>query len=191
MIPTTKEASSAATDYLDLPIRIITGFDEREAPETHLNRLVQVVAGGPESKVGTFTNARRDDASHEQLAIVVCHDFWPMLDRLADQHYHALTSTLVDARAILWISERSMSSEQCLQDTMITGFARTLRLERTGLVFTQSILTGPKELLRGLSPKHCATQLRVPGKEYTSRNWCKLLACWRFREPMKTIILTK
>ena len=84
MISTAKEASSAATEYLDLPIRIITGFDGGEAPETHLSRLAQEVSECPESKVGTFADATRDDALHEQLAIVVYHYSWPMLDRLED-----------------------------------------------------------------------------------------------------------
>ncbi|KAI0144465.1 putative polyketide synthase [Xylariaceae sp. FL1272] len=133
MISTAVLPCSATTPSLGVPTRIVTGFDSTEVEETPLVRLVREVCACHE--FGNVYEAVSDPLLPEQLVVLVVHDRWPRLGCLTDKEYGALKSILIKARAILCISETTSSNGDPPHDATLLGLARTLRLERTGLVF--------------------------------------------------------
>ncbi|CAH0022093.1 unnamed protein product [Clonostachys rhizophaga] len=145
ILSTATEEISGATAETGIHVRIVTGFDQAHKPSLPFCQIVQEVSGCPTCKVGTFDDAYRDEALQAQLLIVICDGrSWPMLDRLGDQEYYALQSTLVKAKAVLWLNEIPEPA-QCPQEAMVTGLARTLRLERPGFIFTTASLSSKDE----------------------------------------------
>lgn len=92
----------------------------------------------------TFHSAAEDPKLNEQLAVILCDSAWPKLDQLHEEQYLAFHSVLTRSKALLWISDTSCVLDVCPQHALATGFARTLRLERSGLVFTTLTLSDGK-----------------------------------------------
>ncbi|KAI1179866.1 putative polyketide synthase [Nemania sp. FL0916] len=133
MISTAVERNPEAIGDTKYPVRIVTGFNDRGTEDPLLTVLVREAC--EHEKIGAFADAVQDKALHDSLVVIVYHRLWPMLDHLTDEEYRQLNTTLLKAKAILCINERSNSKDDCPKETMMIGIARTLRLERPGLVF--------------------------------------------------------
>jgi NADPH:quinone reductase-like Zn-dependent oxidoreductase len=136
MISTATEISQP--DNTALPHRVISGFDQ--FIDNPLSRTVVSQIGHSKIATGSFFDASMDVGLTEQLVIVLYDASWPKLDHLNEEEFSAFRSVLTRSKALLWISDTTVSCNQCPQYALITGLARSLRLERQGLVFTTLLL---------------------------------------------------
>ena len=135
--------STAKDDAIQRPLAypstcMINGFQEN--CHSFISQLVEKQINCTEFQTGTFQDAVSSERITEQLVILAYDQTWPNLDRLDESQYHLFHSVLTKAKSILWISEYSGPPDVTPQQTLMIGLARTLRLERSGLVFPTLML---------------------------------------------------
>ncbi|KAL9618086.1 MAG: hypothetical protein Q9160_007156 [Pyrenula sp. 1 TL-2023] len=131
--------SSAVEDAVptaapDQPMRVITGFVP--STTTALTRSVQEHLRLQDMPMDTFQAAAEDKNLDQQLTVIICDSSWPAIDQLNDEQYPAFRTVLAKSKALLWITETPEEADSSPQHSLVTGLARTLRLERFGLTFT-------------------------------------------------------
>lgn len=147
IISTATEEFHPATT-LSHSVRIVTGFDA--VFETCLIQTVrEQITSAEDVAVDTFQGAANAEHLSEQLAIIVYDRSWPKLDHLNEQQFSAFQSVINRSKAILWVSESSSMHDVCPQHTVANGLARTLRLERHGLIFTILTLSDDYQDMHG------------------------------------------
>lgn len=126
--------STQIPEETSIPFRVISGFDT--FVDTALLQSVTSRINRADTSTGSFLDASLSDDLSDRVVTVMCDPSWPKLDHLDEQQFSAFRSVLTRSKALLWISDTTTVEEQCPQYALITGFARSLRLERHGLVFT-------------------------------------------------------
>ncbi|KAF2498730.1 putative polyketide synthase [Lophium mytilinum] len=124
-------------------IRIIAGFET--SSDNGLAQTVRKQVGNSQVVIESFQGAANASDLSDCLVIVAYETPWPQLDQLSEDQFCHFQTVFTTAKALLWISETTTSDSDCPQHAMITGFARTLRTERTGLIFTHLILSGASD----------------------------------------------
>lgn len=132
-VPSVAESSPGTGDPHQ-SMRVVTGFEM--CSMTPLLQAMREHLQFPDLPNDTFQAAVEDQNLDQQLVIITCDSRWPQLDHLDEKQFGALHSVLTRSKALLWISETSDLSNACPQHFLVTGLARTLRLERSGLIFT-------------------------------------------------------